>query len=777
MNPYPHIVRARWRNVGACACMAAVVVLVIYSQVPDYRNAIAEQQKCVGTAVLDREGRILRLLPDGKGRVGLWADANSFPVHLKAAVVAAEDQRFFYHPGFDPLAIARALYTNIRERKTISGASTITQQVVRLIQPRPRTYRSKIAELPASMKMEWQLTKEHILELHLNLSPMGGNIRGARLAALTYFGKEIGNITLAEAAVLAALPRSPSRLAPRTPSGRKLVLAEKDRILKRMAARGWITKEQLNMSLGSTVAFKNRPAPCRAPHFVDLALMTQGETEATLKTTLDLSVQQGLKRILRSHRDRLRRMGIGQAAAIVASRERAEVLALVGSFRYSERDLGFNNGVLAQRSAGSTLKPFLYGLALDKGYGSTAQISDTDRVYQTPHGDYLPLNADRRQYGPVNVRSALGNSLNLSTIKVVRWVGLHDFYRLLDRLEVVNEESPPAEHYGLGLAVGNVEVSLYRLVQAFLALADEGRFRPMRVTPSTRAASSRVLSPEAAYIITHILADPTARLLTFGNPGYFDFPFPVAVKTGTSSNYRDAWIVGYTSRHVIGVWAGNFDGRPSPGTMGAGVCGPVLMDVIRFLYGTDPPPGFVRPPTVREERVCSMSGMRATPACSYTTTELVPAVHTLPMCDLPHEGEHHELGAGYARWLHRREAQQGVSRFRLMRPEASPESDQAKTTGIRHVRASSAGARSRKLEIITPHNRDRFIFSPHRSNRIVFRALPERVVDHVIWYLDGTELAKTGPPYEFLWEPTRGAHELLAVTSDKAAAKASFSVE
>ncbi len=777
MNAYPHRVSPRWCFVGTCACIAAVVILVIYRHLPDYKNAISEQQKRVGTAVLDREGRILRLLPDGKGRIGLWSDGNSFPSHLKAAVIAAEDQRFYYHPGFDPIAIARALYTNIRENKTISGASTITQQVVRLIRPRPRTYRAKIAELAASIKMEWQLTKEQILELHLNLSPMGGNTRGARLAARTHFGKEIENITLAEAAVLAALPRSPSRLDPRRPSGRRLVLAMKDRVLRSMKAQGWISKEQLKMSLGSTVVFRNRAVPFHAPHFVDLALTAQGETEATLKTTLDLSVQQGLEQIIRSHHDRLGRMGVGQAAAIIASREHAEVLALVGSFSYSERDQGFNNGVLAQRSAGSTLKPFLYARALEKGYGSTAEISDTDRVYQTPHGDYVPLNADRRQYGPVNVRSALGNSLNLSTVKVVRWVGLDDFYRMLDRLEVVNAKSPPPDHYGLGLAVGNVEVSLYQLVQAYVALADQGNFRQLRVTASPSASGSRVLSPDVAYIITHILADPTARLLTFGNPGYFDFEFPVAVKTGTSSNYRDAWVVGYTSRHVIGIWAGNFDGRPSPGRMGAGVCGPVLMDVIRFLYGTNPPPGFVRPATVRDETVCSMSGRRAAPACPYTATELVPAGHTLTTCDLPHEGEHHDLGAGYARWLHRREAKQGASRFRLMRPEAGPELDVGKTSWRRHVRVPAAASHGSRIEIVTPHNRDRFIVSPHRSNRIVFRALPERVVDHVIWYLDGTELAKTGPPYEFLWELTRGSHELLAVTPDKAAAKASFSVE
>ena len=250
------------------------------------------------------------------------------------------------------------------------------------------------------MKMERQLSKEQILELDLNLSPMGGNIRGAGLAARVYFGKDVENITLPEAAALAALPRSPSRFDPRRPTGRKLLLREKDRILKRMAALGWITREQLKMSLGSTVVFKNQTVPVRAPHFVDLALENRGEAPAVMQTTLDLDVQRGLEQVIRSHRDRLRRMGITQAAALIVSCRSAEVLALVGSFSYSESDQGFNNGVVAQRSAGSTLKPFLYALALEKGYGSIAEISDTDRTYQTPHGDYMPMNADRTRIRP-----------------------------------------------------------------------------------------------------------------------------------------------------------------------------------------------------------------------------------------------------------------------------------------------------------------------------------------------------------------------------------------
>lgn len=756
-----------------CASVATVCTWMV---LPDYRTAIQEQQERFGVAVVDRNGSILRLLPDPKGRMGLWRDGKSFPDCLKAAMIAAEDKRFPYHAGFDPIAMMRALYCNIRQQRTVSGASTITQQAVRLIRPRPRTYAAKIVELLASIKMECQLSKEQILELHLNLSPMGANIRGAGLAARTYFGKDVENISLAEAAVLAALPRSPSRLDPRKPAGCRRVMQEKDRILKRMAAAGAIAEDQLRVNLGPSVAFVNRSIPLQAPHAVDMVLATRHATGPMVKTTLDLDLQQGLEHILQSHRHRLRDMGIDQVAAIIASCDSSEVLALVGSFRYGEENQGFNNGALARRSAGSTLKPFLYALALEKGYGSSSEVSDTYRVYQTPHGDYMPMNADRREYGPVNVRSALGNSLNVPAVKVARWVGTENLYDLLDRLEVVQTDSPPPEHYGLGLAIGNVEVSLYRLVQAYLTLARGGEFRPLRVTPEAETYTSQVVTPEVAYIITHILADPSARLLTFGNPDYFDFGFPVAVKTGTSSNYRDAWAVGYTTRHVVGIWAGNFDNRPSPGSMGGAVCGPILSDAIRLLYEGTPPKDFARPPAVREERVCAMSGKLASPRCPYVTSELVVGRRKLAMCDLPHDDERHLLGSSYAKWLHGREAQLGTSRFHLMKAEhlsergremlGRPESAQPVTA----LRASG-------IEIVSPHNRDRFVLSRHGTNRIVFRALPGRVVDRVVWYLDGTELAQTGPPYEFLWEPTRGSHELLAVMPNLTAGKASFFVE
>ncbi|MDQ7785281.1 MAG: penicillin-binding protein 1C [Desulfomonilaceae bacterium] len=769
------------RRMIVCAgAVLSVLVAVgfIDRQLPDYRDAIQEQRMRGGRSVVDREGRLLRLLPDDKARFNVWRDVDDFPDILKKAVIAAEDKRFWYHPGFDPFALTRAVWTNIVNGRTISGASTITQQVVRLIRPRPRTYGAKFIELLSSMKMERQLTKDEILELHLNLSPMGGAIRGAALASRIYFGKDVTRISVPEAAVLAALPRSPSRYSPRRGDGRMQLSAEKDRILTRMAHLGYVSSTRSNAAAGDTVRFENNDFPLEAPHLVDF-VMTNAAGDATeVRTTVDLEIQHSVEQILTSHKDRLLRAGISQAAAVIVSVPQREVLAMVGSLRYGRQDFGYNNAVLARRSAGSTLKPFLYALALDTGSHAFSEIPDTFRRYPTPHGDYMPVNADRRSYGPVSIRSALGNSLNISAVKTASSLGVDNLFRLLQRLELADDKSSSAEHYGLGMAVGNIEVSLFKLVQAYASLADGGLFRHVNVVNGEeKSPRDGVFSPEAAYIVTHILADPTARLLTFGNPDYFKYGFPVALKTGTSTNYKDTWVVGYTPIHVVGIWAGNFDGRPNNGVSGSRACGPILKDIVHYLYGTKSPGAFQRPDGVVTVSVCSMSGMRAGPACTHTTEEPAIRGNEPPVCDLRHDSEYHYLGGPYAQWLHQRETRDGRGRYRLGESSRPFRAESASpgphgTDPVQRLSRTGAG-----IEIVSPHDADRFVLSPHHTNRVLLRAVPHPLVRHVVWFVNGMEVTRTPPPYEYFWIPTKGRHVIHAVTPEKEAARITVFVE
>lgn len=783
------------RGIIAAATLFVTVVaaVIVYGQLPDYRNAIHEQRRTAGTSVVDRNGRLLRVFPDHEGCCNLWRGIETFPDVLKNAVIAAEDKRFQYHPGFDPIAIVRAVYTNITQGRTVSGASTITQQVVRLIEPRPRTYSAKIVELLSSMKMEWQLSKDEILELYLNLSPMGGTIRGASLATRIYLGKDVAQIGAAEAAVIAALPRSPSHYSPRHARGRKLLFREKDRILKRMAGLGFLPTSRLNEAMGHTVRFENRMFPLQAPHLVDLVMRNRGEDNTVIRTTVDPDLQHALDQILSSHENRLARHGISQAAAMIVTIPHREVVALVGSLGYRRRNLGYNNGVIARRSAGSTLKPFLYALALEQGSHAFSEIPDTLRSYPTPRGDYLPVNADRRSYGPVTVRSALGNSLNISAVKTARSLGVDNVYHLLRRLRVVDEDSMSHEHYGLGIAIGNVEVSLYSLVQAYAALADCGRFGNLKALRThAEESGNTVISPEVAYIITHILSDPSARLLTFGNPGYFDFGFPVALKTGTSSNYRDCWLIAYTSKHVVGIWAGNFNGRPNNRVTGSKACGPILRDIIHHLYGTAGPVPFRSPERVEKVSVCSLFGRLAGPSCPHKTTDLAIKGSGGSVCDLPHIDTYRYLGGQYARWLHHREVRQGRGRFRLSGSGSAipadvygvPAADKPQRfmnlpggtgAGLTPIRLRRGG--TSRIEIVSPHDSDRFILSRHHRNRVLLRAIPRPVVGHVVWFVDGVEIARTPPPYEYFWKPTRGRHDIAAVTPNREAARVTIHVE
>ena len=765
---------------GGVATCLLIAALVLFQLLPDYTHTLEHQRSLSGSMVLDRNRRVLRVLPDSAGQFCLWVPIEQVPECLKQAVIAAEDQRFFYHPGFDPIAVLRALHSNVSEGKIVSGASTITQQVVRLIHPRPRTYTSKVIELVEAVKMEWQLSKQQILELYLNLSPMAGNIRGVGLAARVYFGKKIGSINVAEAAVLAVLPRSPSRFNPRKPAGRRRVLAEKDNVLRRMVALGLLASDRLPGLLGNTVKFTVRSLPQEAPHFVDFVLASASGRRATIETTLDLDLQHSLERIVRSHQDRLARLGAKQVAALIVGVRHGNVLAMMGSLGYEPRDEGYNNGVLATRGAGSTLKPFLYALALDRGYTAFSEIPDTFRSYTTPRGEYLPLNADRRSYGPVTMRTALGNSLNMSAVKVLKGVGIEEFYRLLREVEIVGEGGRSAQHYGLGMAIGNVETSLYQLVQAYATLARGGLCASSTVFKGRQSRSSRVFSGETAYIISHMLADPTARLLTFGNPDYFDFGFPLAFKTGTSSKYRDGWMVGYTSEHVIGVWAGNFDGSPTVGVAGAKACGPIFKQIVRHLYRSGTPAWLKRPERVKEISICWMSGKPASARCRYTVKELArEGAWRGIQCDLPHESDEFvPLGAPYARWVFRREIEQGVGRYRLSSRETRSNSvGRGRSREIIHFDGRPPIGRTSRISIVHPHEADCFVLSPHEENRIRFRAVADPLAPFVIWFVDGVETARTSPPYELFWAAARGRHVIDAVTPDNEGARITIKVE
>jgi penicillin-binding protein 1C len=455
---------------------------------------------------------------------------------------------------------------------------------------------------------------------------------------------------------------------------------------------------------------------------------------------------------------------------------------MAGSFRYGVPNYGYNNGATALRSPGSTLKPFAYSLALERGFTTSTLLSDVERVYTSPGGDYFPANFDRNAYGPVTMRTALGNSLNLSAIRLLNLLGYDDLYHFLTRIDLINDRSKGPDYYGLGLIVGNPEVTLVQLAAAYAMLANDGHYRPVRyLVDEPTGPDEWVLNPETAYIITDILSDPGARTLTFGANERLAFPFPVAFKTGTSTRYRDCWIIGYTKEFTVGIWTGNFDNAPTTFQSGASASGPVFKDVVNLLYRHGAPSPFRKPENVREFEVCSYSGMKPTPNCPQMKREIfisgteprVPSSFHLA------RRSKNYLDTGYAGWLFEKKLKNAAGSYRLrgfgddldsvfeLPNNPSEETGQRTNIGMTTHQPSNEHRRplrSRRLEITEPHDGDRFMLHPRLPDQsIKLAASLNHPAPSVTWYIDGMEYSTTPPPYQVYWTLEKGEHTVTAV--------------
>ncbi|MBI5190806.1 MAG: penicillin-binding protein 1C [Nitrospirae bacterium] len=755
------------------------------------------------TVFYDRQGLLLRFLPNSRGVRRIKAEYGEIPDMLKKAFIAAEDERFYAHGGYDPRAIARAAYDNLRAGRVVSGASTISQQLVRLAYGgRSRCLGDKLVEAIRSARMERLFTKDQILGMYLDRVPLGNNITGVELAARVYFGKTCRDLTTPECALLAALPKAPTTLNPLGGGGDRLD-ARRDWVLRRMHETGALGEAAYKTALADRPAILGNVCDFRAPHLVDLLISRGGKDIGPCRTTLDLDIQDGVERIIESHRARLGGKGAGQAAVLVVHNKTMEALALAGSMDYGDGVEGNNNGVTALRSAGSTLKPFLYALALERGKTASDTIQDIGRRYRSPKGTYTPANFDRREYGPVTMRLALGSSLNLAAVRTLDQVGCQPFYDTLDRLHLINDRRKGPGYYGLGLAVGNPEVSVEELAAAYASLAGGGEYRPIRYTMDRKAGSPgvRVFEPQTAYIITDILSDPSARSVTFGTGLVMDFPFRVALKTGTSTNFRDCWAVGYTPEYTVAVWTGNFDGSPTGSLTGASGAVPIFQDVIGFLYRGGSPAEFPRPDGVVAARVCGFSGSRPTESCPGSTEELfIAGTEPAGRCGVHRTAERHELPAQYADWVYAKYRRGAASGYRLAGApddldavfEDTHEDDGPSPVRMRGAGADAAayaapgppkhfsigpgpdgpddpggdGGRAgagNRLKITYPLDGDRFISAGLRSRTVRMTLMSDRPVGHVDWFVDGWQLRRSGPPYEAYWDLARGRHVVSAL--------------
>ncbi|HEV2678788.1 MAG TPA: transglycosylase domain-containing protein [Aliidongia sp.] len=578
--------------------------------------------------VTDRHGAFMAQIGGGPDGYGYWP-VERVPERVEAAILALEDHRFWDHPGVDPLAVLRALKSNLRSAHRISGASTIAMQVARMQDPASRGYVSKAFEAATALVMTARYGREAVLRQYLALVPFGQNSHGIAHAARWYFDKPVEDLSWAEIAVLSAVPQSPAAMNPGSVSGRARAVDRGRKALVRLHDQGVLDDAAYAQSL---VDIDNLAAPQRMARSPDALhailrigdLVHKGPPIERVRSTIDLGLQQHVAKLARQRLDALRPLGAEQVSVMVVDRRSMEVLALIGSGRYDAADAGKIDYSLRQRSPGSTLKPFIFAEALEQGDIGPATILNDNPDNGTGIDD-----ADRRFLGPLLPRQALANSRNVPAALLVRLVGLDRTHWFLGNLGLHHEDHP-ADRYGLTLSVGGMPTTLDRLVSAYGALANEGSFTPLRWYREQAEPPARpVLSATTARLITMFLADPMARLPSFARMGATEYPFPTAVKTGTSQGYRDAWVAAYTDRYLVGVWVGRPDGRPMTGISGASSAALVAHDILLDLHGADADglnDTMFRPPAGHEPvPLCASTGRPSDGTCAQVLTEFMPA--------------------------------------------------------------------------------------------------------------------------------------------------------
>ena len=586
-----------------------------------------EYSKCV----FDKDGDILRAFT---GTDDLWL----LPVELKEinpdfinATIAIEDKRFMKHHGFDVAAILRAVRLNLSNKRIISGASTISMQVIRLLEKRPRTFLSKIIETVHAVELERMYSKEEILELYFEIAPYGGNISGVKAASLRYFEKYPRDMDLAECALLAGLPQSPSRLRPdRYPERAK---KRRGMVLLSMLKNGFITDDQYERSVDEAVVAGNHHFPFKAPHFA--RLMKQKYKDRTeVITTLDSNIQHFAEAALKEKIKELRREGVTNGSIVIIENDTGSVRAMVGSNDFfSFEDCGQINGALSRRSPGSALKPFTYALAFDKGLYSPGMLIFDEPVQ---YSGYTPFDYDKKYRGKVTVREALVDSLNIPAVETLSRITYRKLYLFLKDAGISTLTKLP-EHYGLSLTLGSCEVRLLELTNAYATLARLGTYKPYTFLCHSRSLfchsrprasgehgnppQKRLLSEGAAYLIADILSDP-ARLRSIGIYRDEKLHPRIAWKTGTSYGHRDAWTIAYNPEYTIGVWLGNFSGKPSKALVGLNAASPVAMKIFDWLYTKKTASWYKAPDSIGERSVCSLTGEPVGKLCPHSVKDL-----------------------------------------------------------------------------------------------------------------------------------------------------------
>jgi 1A family penicillin-binding protein len=622
--------------------IGATTVYAYYALTLPPAEELGARSLFMSTKIYDRNGVLLYEVFDASEGRRTVVPLEDIPEHLIHATVATEDKTFYSNPGFDPLAIARSFWLNFAEGEIVSGASTITQQLVKTIFLSPeQTYTRKIQEAVLAQEITRRYTKDQILEIYLNEIYYGNMAYGIEAAAETYFGKQARDLTLAESSLLAGLPQSPSIYDPYTNlEGAK---RRQEVVLNLMAKEGYITWAEASVAWSEELGFAPLRVDMRAPHFVVYVQKLLEEKYGTemvyrgglrVHTTLDLDMQAMAQQAAQERVAELADRQVSNAAVVSMVPQTGEIVVMLGSVDFWNEEIdGQVNVALALRQPGSSIKPVNYLAAFEEGWTAATLIMDVQTESPNPTGPpYVPKNYDGREHGPVLVRQALACSYNIPAVKTLQFVGVPDMIAMAQRLGITTFTDP--ERYGLSLTLGGGEVMLLEHTGAYAVFANGGvRIPPvaiLRIEDSQGQvieeyeppAGESVISPQHAYLMTSILSDNEARAPAFGSDNPLHLSRPAAAKTGTTDDWKDSWTVGYTPDLVTGVWVGNSDNTPMDHVAGSTGAGHIWHDFMERVLADTPSKDFPVPSGLVTARICSRSGLAPTDLCPETRMEI-----------------------------------------------------------------------------------------------------------------------------------------------------------
>ena len=622
---------------------------------------LASRNPEVSTKIYDRNGNLLYKIYKDKNRTII--PLTQIPDSVKFSTLAAEDAEFYSHPGFSIKGIFRAIIQDLKSG-SIQGGSTITQQLVKntLLSPE-RTITRKIRELILSIQIETIYTKDEILGMYLNEVSYGGTAYGIEEASESYFGKSVENLNLAEAALLAGLPKSPTNFSP-FGSNPELAFERQREVLNLMAVNKYITEEQAISAAGEKLHFVSRKTEIKSPHFVMYVrqilvnkygeeVVEKGGLEVT--TSLDLSVQEASEQIVKDEIDKLKNLHVGNGAALVINPQTGEILAMVGSKNYFAVEEDGNVNVLTSiRQPGSSIKVVNYAYALSNGMTPASIIDDSPITFHTPGTNpYSPVNYDGKYRGPVTLRSALAESRNIPAVKVLASYGVAKMIDQGQKMGITTWNNP--NNYGLSLTLGGGGVTAMDLAKVYATLANSGTKPELtailevkdykgRVLEKNTPELVQVIDPRVSFLITDILKDNNARAPEFGYNSYLvvkNHP-EVAVKTGTSNDLRDNWTVGYNQNYLVLTWVGNNDNSPMS-RVASGVTGasPIWNKIMTTILNTQPSVDWNAPDGLSKINICSRTGTLPCNGCStrqeWFLDEGMPTRRCVPETELDNQ--------------------------------------------------------------------------------------------------------------------------------------------